>query len=235
MKDKGGATSQALRTEFARAAFSLTASYDAAISKYLNAQSGDLFPDRVSLAIVKENELRYGENPHQKGAFYKLADSQEVSVGNAKLLDGGTPISFNNLMDTNAAFELVKEFDGPAAVVVKHMNPCGCAMDDDICKAYEKAYLGDVVSAFGGIGRRRRRLRHQTNALGRLNTLGLERLVAVVIAAAVLAEPGLRDLQRIVRRSERQERQERPTAVAIYADRFDDEIGVAPGGMEILR
>jgi phosphoribosylaminoimidazolecarboxamide formyltransferase/IMP cyclohydrolase len=151
MKDKGGATSQALRTEFARAAFSLTASYDAAISKYLNGQANDLFPDRVSLAMVKENELRYGENPHQKGAFYKLADSTEVSVGNATLLEGGTPISFNNLMDTNAAFELVKEFDGPAAVVVKHMNPCGCAMDDDICKAYEKAYLGDVVSAFGGI------------------------------------------------------------------------------------
>ncbi len=151
MRDKNGATSQPLRTEFARAAFSLTASYDAAISKYLNAQADDLFPERASLAVVKENELRYGENPHQKGAFYKLADCKEVSVGGAKLLDGGTPISFNNLMDTNAAFELVKEFDTPAAVVVKHMNPCGCAMDDDICKAYEKAYLGDVVSAFGGI------------------------------------------------------------------------------------
>jgi phosphoribosylaminoimidazolecarboxamide formyltransferase / IMP cyclohydrolase len=76
---------------------------------------------------------------------------KEVSVGNARLLDGGTPISFNNLMDANAAFELCKEFDEPAAVVVKHMNPCGCAVDEDICKAYEKAYLGDVVSAFGGI------------------------------------------------------------------------------------
>jgi len=74
-----------------------------------------------------------------------LADSKEVSVGNAKLLDGGTPISFNNLMDTNAAFELVKEFDEPAAVVVKHMNPCGCAVDANICKAYEKAYLGELT------------------------------------------------------------------------------------------
>lgn len=151
MKEKHGATSQELRTELARAAFSLTASYDAAISKYLNGQAGDLFPYRISIAAIKDKELRYGENPHQAGAFYKLADSTEVSIGNAKLLDGGTPISFNNLMDTNAAFELVKEFNEPAAVVVKHMNPCGCAVDADITKAYEKAYLGDVVSAFGGI------------------------------------------------------------------------------------
>ena len=151
MKQKNGATSQELRTECARAAFSLTASYDAAISKYLNAQAGDMFPDRISLAVVKDKELRYGENPHQAGAFYRLADSQEVSIGSARLIDGGTPISFNNLMDTNAAFELVKEFDEPAAVVVKHMNPCGCAVDADIARAYEKAYLGDVVSAFGGI------------------------------------------------------------------------------------
>lgn len=151
MKAKTGSTGQELRTELARAAFSLTASYDAAIAKYLNAQAGELFPDRISIALQKDQELRYGENPHQKGAFYKLADSKEVSVGHAKLLDGGTPISFNNLMDANAAFELCKEFDEPAAVVVKHMNPCGCAIDADIAKAYEKAYLGDVVSAFGGI------------------------------------------------------------------------------------
>lgn len=151
MRNNHGATRQPLRTELARAAFSLTASYDAAISKYLNAQAGDTFPSRVSLALVKEQALRYGENPHQAGAFYKLADSKEVSVGRAKLLEGGTPISFNNLMDANAAFELCKEFDEPAAVVVKHMNPCGCAIDADIAKAYEKAYLGDVVSAFGGI------------------------------------------------------------------------------------
>jgi phosphoribosylaminoimidazolecarboxamide formyltransferase/IMP cyclohydrolase len=151
VKAKNGATGQELRTDLARQAFLLTASYDAAISKYLNAQAGVTFPERISLAAIKDQELRYGENPHQAGAFYKLADSSEVSVGDAKLLEGGVPISFNNLMDTNAAFELVKEFDEPAAVVVKHMNPCGCAIDDDIAKAYEKAYLGDVVSAFGSI------------------------------------------------------------------------------------
>jgi phosphoribosylaminoimidazolecarboxamide formyltransferase/IMP cyclohydrolase len=74
-----------------------------------------------------------------------------MSVSSAKLLEGGKGISFNNLLDTNAAFELVKEFKEPAAVVVKHLNPCGCAVDDDICTAYQKAYEGDVVSAFGSI------------------------------------------------------------------------------------
>lgn len=151
MRDKHGAVGEDLRNDLARAAYSLTASYDAAISKYLNGRAEDLFPERLSIAAVRGQELRYGENPHQRGAFYKLTDSREVSVGTARLLEGDTPISFNNLMDANAAFELVKEFDEPAAVVVKHMNPCGCAVDADIRTAYEKAYLGDVVSAFGGI------------------------------------------------------------------------------------
>jgi phosphoribosylaminoimidazolecarboxamide formyltransferase/IMP cyclohydrolase len=95
--------------------------------------------------------LRYGENPHQSATFYKLAVSGEMSVGSATLLEGGTEVSFNNLLDADAAFELVKEFAEPAAVVVKHLNPCGCAVDEDIGEAYRKAYEGDVVSAFGGI------------------------------------------------------------------------------------
>jgi len=161
MKEKAGSVGQQLRTELAREAFSLTASYDTAISRYLNARAGNVFPERLSIALLKDQELRYGENPHQQGAFYKLPDSKEVSVGNARLLEGGTPISFNNLMDANAAFELCKEFDEPAAVVVKHMNPCGCAVDGDIVKAYEKAYLGDVVSAFGGIVALNRRVDKQ--------------------------------------------------------------------------
>ena len=151
MTHKKGAVGLELRQELARDAYALTASYDAAISQYLNRRAGEVFPERLTLAMLRDQELRYGENPHQRGAFYRLPDSREVSVGTSRLLPGGTPISFNNLMDANAAFELVKEFDEPAAVVVKHMNPCGCAVDADICKAYEKAYLGDVVSAFGGI------------------------------------------------------------------------------------
>jgi len=151
MEKHDGAVSRELRSDFARIAFGLTAYYDAAISKYLNNRAGVEYPEKVSVAIKKEAILRYGENPHQTGAFYKLSDSGETSVSSGTLLEGGIGISFNNLMDTNAAFELVKEFPEPAAVVVKHLNPCGCAVDDDICVAYRKAYEGDVVSAFGSI------------------------------------------------------------------------------------
>jgi len=151
MRSNNGAVSGKLREELARAAFSLTAAYDAAIAKYLNAQAGVEFPNRVSIALTKEMALRYGENPHQTAAMYKLPRSQEASVSNGRLLQAETEISFNNLLDSDAAFELVKEFEEPAAVVVKHLNPCGCAIDEDICVAYRKAYEGDVVSAFGGI------------------------------------------------------------------------------------
>jgi phosphoribosylaminoimidazolecarboxamide formyltransferase/IMP cyclohydrolase len=151
MQKNDGAVSQELRSDFARIAFGLTASYDAAISKYLNGKQAVEYPERVSIAIRKEASLRYGENPHQSAAFYKLTSSPEMSVSSAAILEGGTAISFNNLLDVNAAFELVKEFEQPAAVVVKHLNPCGCAVDEDICEAYRKAYEGDVISAFGSI------------------------------------------------------------------------------------
>ncbi len=151
MRNNDGAVSEELRSDLARVAFGLTASYDSAIAKYLNGKRQVEYPERVSIAAQREALLRYGENPHQSAAFYKLAASGEMSVGSATLLEGGTGISFNNLLDTNAAFELVKEFSEPAAVVVKHLNPCGCAVDEDICQAYRKAYEGDVISAFGSI------------------------------------------------------------------------------------
>jgi phosphoribosylaminoimidazolecarboxamide formyltransferase/IMP cyclohydrolase len=151
MKTNNGAVSEKTRNDLARIAFGLTASYDAMISKYLNQQAGVRFPERVSISLSKAIELRYGENPHQSGAFYKLALNNEVNVSSAKIMEDETQISFNNLLDVNTAFELVKEFWEPAAVVVKHLNPCGCAIDNDIHKAYQKAYETDVVSAFGGI------------------------------------------------------------------------------------
>ncbi len=151
MERTGGAVGEQMRGELARTAFGLTACYDTAISKYLNLTAGIEYPEMVSIALKKATSLRYGENPHQSAAFYKLPAGNETSVGSGKLMEGETPISFNNLLDANAAFELVKEFAEPAAVVVKHLNPCGCAVDDDICTAYRKAYEGDVVSAFGGI------------------------------------------------------------------------------------
>jgi phosphoribosylaminoimidazolecarboxamide formyltransferase/IMP cyclohydrolase len=151
MKKNKGAISETTRSEFARIAFGQTACYDTAISRYLNQKANIEYPCRVSIALTKETDLRYGENPHQSAAFYKLPASGETCIGSARMLEGGKGISFNNLLDVNAAFELVKEFSGPAAVVVKHLNPCGCAIDEDIRVAYQKAYEGDVVSAFGGI------------------------------------------------------------------------------------
>jgi len=151
MKKNNGAVTEELRSNLARVAFALTASYDAAISRYLNKKVGVEFPERLLITLKRDLALRYGENPHQSAAFYKLTASGEPSIGAAKIMQAETEISFNNLLDANAAFELVKEFDEPAAVIIKHLNPCGCAVDDDICVAYRKAYEGDVTSAFGGI------------------------------------------------------------------------------------
>ncbi len=151
MEQNGGAVTDSLRSDLARIAFGVTAAYDSAISLYLNKNASIEYPERISIVVKKHSSLRYGENPHQSAAYYKLPLSQETSISTGRLLEGGKEISFNNILDTNAAFELVKEFDEPAAVVVKHLNPCGCAIDSDICEAYRKAYEGDVVSAFGGI------------------------------------------------------------------------------------
>ena len=152
MKQNDGAVSDATRSDLARKAYALTAAYDSAISAYLAEQANDTFPESLTIALKRGEELRYGENPHQKAAYYRLAKATaEPCVASATQLEGGKQISFNNLMDTNAAFELVKEFDEPAAVVVKHMNPCGCAADTNIVEAYRKAYINDVVSAFGSI------------------------------------------------------------------------------------
>jgi len=151
MERNGGAVGEELRSELARQAFAMTAAYDAAIARYLNERAGVEYPELVTIAARRAATLRYGENPHQSAAFYKLPETGESSVSSGRMLEGGVEISFNNLLDTNAAFELVKEFSEPAAVIVKHSNPCGCAVDEDICEAYRKAYEGDVVSAFGGI------------------------------------------------------------------------------------
>ncbi|MBN1765589.1 MAG: bifunctional phosphoribosylaminoimidazolecarboxamide formyltransferase/IMP cyclohydrolase [Sedimentisphaerales bacterium] len=152
MQKNDGCVSDATRASLARQAFALTAAYDSAISAYLADQAHETYPQRVTISLQRSHELRYGENPHQKAAFYRPAkQTDEPCVANARQLEGGKQISFNNLMDTNAAFDLVREFDQPAAVVVKHMNPCGVAVDQDIIEAYRKAYSADPVSAFGGI------------------------------------------------------------------------------------
>jgi phosphoribosylaminoimidazolecarboxamide formyltransferase/IMP cyclohydrolase len=152
MKANDGAVTQELRCELAHTAFCLTAHYDTVINTYLSEQRGISLPERLTLSYQKSaGELRYGENPHQDGAFYTSGEAEvEPCIGRAKLL-GGKPISYNNYFDANGALELVKEFDEPAVAIIKHANPAGCAVDNDLVEAYRKAYFGDVNACMGGI------------------------------------------------------------------------------------
>lgn len=147
---KNGGINYETRLNLARKAFTHTAVYDALISNYFNSVCNIDFPDEISLPMRKAQDLRYGENPHQKAAFYKSPLIKEVSVSTSKQLHG-KELSFNNIIDINAALELVKEFDKPAAVIIKHTNPCGVGTSDNLLDAYNFALECDPVSAFGGI------------------------------------------------------------------------------------
>jgi phosphoribosylaminoimidazolecarboxamide formyltransferase/IMP cyclohydrolase len=150
MRSNEGRVSFELRQKLARQAFALTCHYDSAISAYLAGQLGESLPERLAFSYRKAADLRYGENPHQSGAFYVGDDASEPCIARAKLL-GGRAISYNNYFDANGALELVKEFDRPAIAIIKHANPAGCAIDDDLVEAYRKAYFGDVNACMGGI------------------------------------------------------------------------------------
>lgn len=133
----------------------MTARYDAAISNYLGKIHPDeepaLFPDTYTVQFVKAQELRYGENPHQKAAFYRENDPRISGISNARQLHG-KELSYNNIMDSDAAWQAVNDFTLPAAVIMKHANPCGAATSaDHILEAYKKAMETDPVSAYGGI------------------------------------------------------------------------------------
>ncbi|TNE76698.1 MAG: bifunctional phosphoribosylaminoimidazolecarboxamide formyltransferase/IMP cyclohydrolase [Gammaproteobacteria bacterium] len=135
-------------------AFEHTAAYDGMIANHFGARNTANekrdFPDTFNTQFLKTQEMRYGENPHQKAAFYVEAEPTEASVATAKQLQG-KELSYNNIADTDAALECVKQFDQPACVIVKHANPCGVAVAVDIKSAYDLAFATDPESAFGGI------------------------------------------------------------------------------------
>ena len=143
-----GATSQALRRRLAAAAYARTAAYDAAIAAWFAEQAGDALPDRLTVAATRLQALRYGENPHQQAALY--VTGTRPGVAHARQIQG-KELSYNNINDTDAAFECVAEFAGPAIVIVKHANPCGVATGTDLATAWDAALRCDPVSAFGGI------------------------------------------------------------------------------------
>jgi phosphoribosylaminoimidazolecarboxamide formyltransferase/IMP cyclohydrolase len=144
-----GGTTLALRRRLAHAAYARTAAYDAAISGWFAQQLNEAFPPRLSVAGVLRQGLRYGENPHQAAAFY-TDGSARPGLATAVQVQG-KELSYNNLNDTDAAFECVAEFDRPAIVIVKHANPCGVAEAGDLSAAWDLALRCDPVSAFGGI------------------------------------------------------------------------------------
>ncbi|HXR88791.1 MAG TPA: bifunctional phosphoribosylaminoimidazolecarboxamide formyltransferase/IMP cyclohydrolase [Steroidobacteraceae bacterium] len=151
--DASGGTSQETRSRLAAKAFAHTARYDTVVAKYLadaNGIAAESFPQTLPLVFEKAQELRYGENPHQRGAFYRDPTARGASIATAHCLQG-KELSFNNIADADTALECVRQFDEPACVIVKHANPCGVAVAASPLEAYDRAYRTDPTSAFGGI------------------------------------------------------------------------------------
>jgi phosphoribosylaminoimidazolecarboxamide formyltransferase/IMP cyclohydrolase len=147
---ENGEPSYELRQKLAAKAFRHTAAYDAVIADYLTKQTGERFPETLTLTFERKQALRYGENPHQEAAFYKELFADDRSIAAAVQLHGKA-LSYNNIRDADAALQIVREFDRPAVAAVKHMNPCGIGIGETIEEAYAKAYEADPVSIFGGI------------------------------------------------------------------------------------
>ncbi len=155
MQETAGRISEAINFELAKKTFQLTARYDGAISNHLGlivAGAGEKreFPDTFTVQFTRAQDLRYGENPHQKAAFYRENDPKISALSNARQLQG-KELSYNNIMDGDAAWQVVSDLALPGAVIIKHANPCGAATDSDMAEAFRKALAGDPVSAFGGI------------------------------------------------------------------------------------
>ncbi len=186
IKDTAG-VSDALRLDLAVKAFEHTARYDGAIANYLGGQVGEgantQFPRTLTLQLERKQIMRYGENPHQDAAFYVEREIPEVGIATARQLQG-KELSYNNIADTDAALECIKQFDeAPACVIVKHANPCGAALGANLLDAYERAFTTDPESAFGGIIAFNGELDGET-----ARTIVERQFVEVIIAPTVSAE-----------------------------------------------
>jgi len=143
-----GCTTPGTRKALAVEVFRKTSAYDAAIFKYLSGPQK--FPEELRARLFKVQDLRYGENPHQQAAFYRDMDAAEHTLARAEQLNG-KELSYNNILDTDAAWSAVGEFQDPACVIVKHTNPCGTAIAGDVFEAYKAAHDSDPISAYGGV------------------------------------------------------------------------------------
>jgi phosphoribosylaminoimidazolecarboxamide formyltransferase / IMP cyclohydrolase len=150
LRESGGRVSLPTRVRLAGTAFACTARYDAAISTWFAQREGEDFPAQRTLAYEKASELRYGENPHQRAAYYAQVGAPTHLLAGVEQLHG-KELSFNNLLDLSSARELVEDFSEPACAIVKHNNPCGCALGKTAEDAYERAFASDPLSAYGGV------------------------------------------------------------------------------------
>ncbi|MGI9510142.1 MAG: bifunctional phosphoribosylaminoimidazolecarboxamide formyltransferase/IMP cyclohydrolase [Geminicoccaceae bacterium] len=149
LDEQNGRTSLHLRKALAAKAFARTAAYDAAIAAWFAEQQGEMLPERLTITAERKLITRYGENPHQQAAFYGTGNARP-GVATAEQIQG-KELSYNNIADADAAFELVAEFADPAIAIIKHANPCGVAVAATLADAYRQAFVCDQVSAFGGI------------------------------------------------------------------------------------
>ena len=149
---RANSVTQDLRRALAQKAFEHTARYDAFVSQYFATLNGEAFPRSISLPLSRSIDFSYGENPHQEGALYRLADPRLAGLSLADLtqVQGDAP-SYNNILDLDSAYAIVAEFDEPCVAIVKHNSPCGVGVADTITEAYRKAFSGDPLSAFGGV------------------------------------------------------------------------------------
>jgi phosphoribosylaminoimidazolecarboxamide formyltransferase/IMP cyclohydrolase len=150
LRESGGRLAMATRERLAGKAYACTARYDAAISGWFAQRAEEDFPTQRAYAYEKAAELRYGENPHQRAAYYAQVGAPTHLLAGVNQLHG-KELSFNNLLDLSSARELVEDFSEPACAIVKHNNPCGCALGRDVTSAYERAFVCDRQSAFGGV------------------------------------------------------------------------------------
>ncbi|NBK96861.1 MAG: bifunctional phosphoribosylaminoimidazolecarboxamide formyltransferase/IMP cyclohydrolase [Erysipelotrichia bacterium] len=162
------------REHLAAKVFRHTAAYDTIIAQYLTNKCNEKFPENFTVTYEKVQDLRYGENPHQEAAFYKTYNPS-YSIANAKQLHG-KELSYNNIQDANACIEVLKDFDAPCAVGMKHMNPCGVGIGETIDEAWDKAYEADSTSIFGGIVSFNRKIEAQTAE--KLSQIFLEIIIA---------------------------------------------------------
>jgi phosphoribosylaminoimidazolecarboxamide formyltransferase/IMP cyclohydrolase len=199
LDDNDGATTYKTRFDLAIRAYEHTAAYDGAIANHfgrLVEGGSELFPRTYNTQFHRVQEMRYGENPHQQAAFYAESSPREACIATAKQLQGKA-LSYNNVADTDAALECVKNFSEPACVIVKHANPCGVAVAGSISAAYERAFATDPESAFGGIIAFNRELDAETAAMI-VDRQFVEVIIAPSVSEAALAATSAKENVRVL-------------------------------------